>query len=241
MITEVEGIIISEMPYGESSKIINLFTKDKGVIGIMCKGAKSMKSSLRSSTQVLSYGIFSIYYKENKLSTLKSVDIKESWKNIYQNLTKISYVTYLCELVSQVVKQSESSSVYADFIECVKKIEQGLDPMTITNVLELKCLPLLGVGLNLDSCIRCGSTKNIVTIDASYGGLICKNCYHNELIVDLKVLKLIRIYYYVDIASISTINVEDKYKQIINKFVSEYYDSFTGLYINSKKFLENLL
>lgn len=240
MLIEVEGIILSEMPYGESSKIVNILTLDHGIIGVMCKGAKSMKSPLRSVSQVLTYGIFSIYYKENKLSLLKNVDVKENWKNIYQDLTKISYVTYLCELISQVAKQSEVDAIYNDFISAIRKIELGLDPMSITNVLELKCLPLLGVGLNLNSCIRCGSTKDIVTIDASYGGLICKNCYHNELIVDLKVLKLIRMYYYVDIASISTINVEEKYRQVINKFISDYYDSFTGLYLHSKKFLENL-
>ena len=50
MISEVEGLIIKETPYGETSKIINVFTKEYGTIGIMCKGAKSLKSKLRSST-----------------------------------------------------------------------------------------------------------------------------------------------------------------------------------------------
>ena len=54
MLLEVEGIVLSETPYGETSKIINLYTKEKGLIGIMCKGAKSMKSMFRASTQVLS-------------------------------------------------------------------------------------------------------------------------------------------------------------------------------------------
>ena len=116
-----------------------------------------------------------------------------------------------------------------------------MDPLIITNVLELKCLPLLGVGLNLDECIRCGNKTEIVTIDASYGGLICKNCYQGELILDKKVIQLLRMYYYVDIASISKINVEDKYKKIINKFITDYYDSFTGLYLHSKKFIESLI
>ena len=240
MLIEVEGIILSESPYGESSKIVNVLTREKGLIGIMCKGAKSMKSSLRASTQILTYGIFSIYYKDGKLSTLKSVDVKNMWKEIHSDLTKISYATYLCELVSQVVRESEEN-VLDDLIQSFIKIEEGLDPLIITNVLELKCLPLLGVGLNLDECIRCGNKTEIVTIDASYGGLICKNCYQGELILDKKVIQLLRMYYYVDIASISKINVEDKYKKIINKFITDYYDSFTGLYLHSKKFIESLI
>ena len=74
-IVEVEGIIASETNYGETSKIINVITKDRGLIGIMAKGCKSIKSPLRSVTSKLTYGTFIIYYKEGKLSTLKEVNI----------------------------------------------------------------------------------------------------------------------------------------------------------------------
>ena len=239
MLLEVEGFVLNETPYGETSKIINVLTKEKGLIGIMAKGAKSMKSLLRASTQVFTYGIFSIYYKDNKLSTLSGVDIINPLTNIRTDLTKISYLTYLCELTSQIIKQS-NDNVFDMFINTVLKMEDNLDPVILTNILELKYLPLLGVGLNLDSCIKCGNKTNIVTIDASYGGLICKDCFQNEIIVDKKVIQLLRMYYYVDIKSITSINVKEAYKQTINKFISDYYDSFTGLYVYSKKFLEKL-
>ena len=94
MLKEVEGFILNETPYGETSKIINVLTKEYGVIGIMCKGAKSMKSPLRASSQSFTYGVFNIYYKENKLSTLTSVDVKNSFKNIiFSNNTNISIRT----------------------------------------------------------------------------------------------------------------------------------------------------
>ena len=239
MLLEVEGFILSETPYGETSKIINVLTKEKGLIGIMAKGAKSMKSALRASTQVFNYGVFSIYFKDGKLSTLANVDIINPLKSIRSDLTKISYLTYISELTSQVIKQT-NEDVFDMFINIVLKMEDNLDPVILTNILELKYLPLLGVGLNLDSCIKCGNKTNIVTIDASYGGLICKDCFQNEIIVDKKVIQLIRMYYYVDIKSIGSINVKEEYKQTINKFISDYYDSFTGLYVYSKKFLEQL-
>ena len=63
MISKLEGIIISETPYGEISKIINVFTKDKGIIGVMCKGAKSIKNPLRAKTQKFTYAYFHINIK----------------------------------------------------------------------------------------------------------------------------------------------------------------------------------
>lgn len=240
MQTEVTGFILNEIPYGETSKIINIYTKEKGLIGVMCKGAKSMKSRLRAFTQNFTYGVFNLQYKKDKLSNLISVDIINPLKNIKNDLTLMSFITYISDLTYQVIKQNDQN-IFDDFINAVLKIEEGLDPLIITNILELKYLPLQGIHLNLDSCVKCGNKTEIVTIDGSYGGYICKNCYQNEVIVDKKVIKLIRMYMYVNIQSITSINVEDKYKEVINEFINAYYENFSGIYVYSKKFLESLL
>ena len=75
MLTKVEGFILSTVDYGESSLVLNLLTKEYGTIGIMAKGVKSMKNKMRPLVQKYTYGFFYIYYKEDKLSILKDVDI----------------------------------------------------------------------------------------------------------------------------------------------------------------------
>ena len=80
MVEEVEGIVISEKAYGETSKIINVFTKEYGIIGMMVKGCRTLKSPLRSVTDKLSYGKFTIYYKKDKLSILSEVNILNPFK-----------------------------------------------------------------------------------------------------------------------------------------------------------------
>ena len=89
MIDKIEGIIISEQVYGETSKIINILTPDKGIIGVMAKGARKLKSDLANVSGKLNYGYFNLYYKENKLSTLVSVDIINSFKDIRKDIEKI--------------------------------------------------------------------------------------------------------------------------------------------------------
>lgn len=237
----VEGFILSETTYGETSKIINVLTKKHGVIGVLAKGAKSMKSKFRSSTLRFSYANFEIQYKENKLSTLISVDVINHLKNIHSDLTLISYVTYLSDLINQVAKQSNSYEIYDLFIQSILNIEKKLDPMITTNILEIKLLPYLGVGINLDGCALCGSNKNIVTLDGSRGGFVCKSCYTNEKVVSKETIKLIRMYYYVEISSISKFNINDIVKNEIDSFINAYYDDYTGIYIHSKKFLKNII
>ena len=205
MLCEVEGFILSETSYGETSKIINVWTKKYGVIGIMCKGAKSLKSKNRVSTMRFSYAKFNIYLKQGKLSTLVSADVINPLKKIRSDITLIGYLSYLTELTEQVIKQNNDLLLFDDFINSVLKIEDGLDPLVITNILEIKYLEKLGVLFNLDECVVCGSKNNIVTINADKGGFICFNCLSNEVIVDKKVIK---------ISAKTGENIEELYKSI---------------------------
>ena len=75
MLKDVTGIVLKERDYGNSSKILDVFTKEYGLIGIISKGSKKMKSNLSGVSTRLTYGIFHIYYKEDKLSTLNGVDV----------------------------------------------------------------------------------------------------------------------------------------------------------------------
>ena len=68
-----EGIILSETNYGESSKILNVLTDKYGLIGIMSKGCRKMKSKLRGVSRKLIYGKFNVYYKEQQTES-KALD-----------------------------------------------------------------------------------------------------------------------------------------------------------------------
>ena len=189
----------------------------------------------------LSYSRFSIIYKENKLSTLISADVINPLKTIKSDILLVSFLTYITELTNQVIKQSNDHKIYDDFIKIILKLENGLDPVVLTNILEIKYLEYLGVLFNLDECVICGDKKNIATFDPDKGGYICSNCLTNELIVDKKIIKMIRLYYYINIDSIKEIKVDEETKNTINKYLDLYYERYTGLYLNSKDFLKKLM
>lgn len=240
MIESVEGIILRETDYGETSKIIQVLTKEYGMIGMMAKGAKSLKSPFRSSTLKLNYGRFQIYYKEGKLSTLSSVDVLQHYKNIRKDIEKISYASFLLELSEQVYKHNPHSDIYALLLSGLQKIEENFSPMVITNILELKYLEYLGVMPIIDRCAVCGRTDSIATISSHLGGYVCNHCRKNEVLVDEKVIKLLRMYYYVDVEKISKLEISAKIETSINQFIDDYYDRYTGLYLKSKEFLKTL-
>ena len=240
MVEKVEGIILRETNYGDTSKVLEILTKKYGLIGVMSKGCRSLKSLLRSTSTKLTYGYFYIYYKENKLSILKSVDIINIFKNIKTDIEKISYSSYLLELSSSTYKQSLSSDIYPLLISSLIKIDNDFDSLVITNILELKYLNYLGVMPYIDGCVKCFNKDNIVTLSSKDGGYLCSKCHTNEYLTSLKTIKLIRLFYYVNIDKIDKIDIDFKEKLEINNFLSEYYNTYTGLYIKSKDFIEKL-
>ncbi len=239
MIEKVEGIVVGERSYSETSKILDVFTKKYGIIGVLSKGCKRMKSPLRSVSEKLTFGDFHIFYKESKLSTLSSVDVKDIFKNIKKDIKKISYASYLLELSSNIYKQSEDENIYDILVAALTKINENFDEEVITNIVELKYLKYLGILPNIDSCTVCGNKTDIVTISLK-GGYICKNCYEGEQIVSEKTIKLIRIFYYIDLLKIEKLEIGLLEKKQISDFLEEYYDKYTGLYLKSKSFLKNI-
>lgn len=242
MLKTIEGVVISETPFKENSKIINILTID-GIIGVVSKGCKNLKSPLRLVSSKLVYGEFTIYYNKDRLSTLKEGNILNNFNYIRTEPSLIPYSTYIyiTDLVTQVIKQSNPENIYKLYISTIKKIEEGLNPIVMMNILEIKLLDYLGCPIELNACSKCGSNKNIVTIDPDIGGYLCEKCRTNEIIYDEKTRKMLRMYYLVDIDTIKELKIKEYVINNINSFLSAYYDRYTGIYIHTKKFLERTI
>lgn len=246
-IIKIEGIVVKEDNYSESSKILKIFTKDLGLISVLSKGCRKPKSNLKEASNNLIYANFDISYKENGLSTLVNSDIIKLFKNIimdYHDLAKKMYAFTIVDLTLQVLSEKETSSedikeIYDILLNSIDKINDGLNPKIILDIVMLKYLKYLGVLPNLDSCAICGSTDNIITMDAKSFGFICKDCYKNEVIVNPKALKLIRMLYYLKIDKIKNLDVGEEINDV-EAFIDNYYEENTGIYFNIKKKITTL-
>ena len=240
MIETIEGIVINVKNYSESSRIIDIFTKEHGVISVIAKNCRSLKSKLRIFTEKMVYASFTIYYKKDKLSTLTEASIINDLSNIKKDILKISYAGFIIDLARQVYKQNNSEQIYKLLISSIIKINENLNPLVITNILELKYLYYLGIMPNLDGCVVCGS-KDVITLSSSKGGFLCPKCKLDDPICSTKAIKLIKMYFYVDIDKISKLEINNSVVYEVNNFIDEYYDRYSGLYLKSKTFLKKIV
>ncbi|MBO5376417.1 MAG: DNA repair protein RecO [Bacilli bacterium] len=241
-IMKLEGIIIGETLFGESSKILKVFTKEYGIISVMSRGCRKPKSTFHEASNKLIYANFDIKYKDNGISTLIGVSIIKIFKNIimdYRDFIKKVCAFSLVDLTSQVIDQKrmrkeEISDIYDIFISAINKIDERFNSNILMNIVRLKYLEYLGVRPSIDCCSNCGSNQNIVTITASSYGYVCRNCYTNEKMVRSSVIKLIRMLFYVEIDKIKKLEIDEVDLKEIEEFIDEYYEEHTGIYLKTK-------
>ena len=99
MIINTDAIVLKTFSYGETSLISRCFTKDKGKISFIIKGAKSKKNLISPYFQPLSF--INIIYKENEkreLQVVSKVSFVQIWTKIPLSLRKMSLSQSILEI-----------------------------------------------------------------------------------------------------------------------------------------------
>ena len=99
MIIDTSAIVLKTFPYGETSLISRCFTKDKGKVSFIIKGARSKKNLVAPYFQPLSF-IQIIYNEKGKrdLQIVSKVQFNKIWLKIPQSLKKMTLLQSILEI-----------------------------------------------------------------------------------------------------------------------------------------------
>ena len=102
-IIKTKGIVLLESNMGDFDKMVSILTPDLGKIGCAAKGARKPKSPLLAGTQFLSFSDLVIFSGANSYN-INSFDTIELFYNIITDLEKLTYSTFITQLVYHVTK-----------------------------------------------------------------------------------------------------------------------------------------
>ena len=99
MIIDTSAIVLKTFPYGETSLISRCFTKEKGKVTFIIKGAQSKKNLIAPYFQPFSY-IQIIYNEKQKrdLQIISKVHFIKIWLKIPQSLKKMTLLQSILEI-----------------------------------------------------------------------------------------------------------------------------------------------
>ena len=174
----VKGIVLKEIPVGESDKRILVFSKEHGKMLLFAKGARNQKSKLLSATQLFAYSNF-IIFEGKSFKTVSSADLIESFYNVRSDILKLSYSSYFLELIEKtVLEEMEEEEVLKLLLKTLMVVSKtDFDIKLCARIFEIKLMQLLGFLPDINVCGICG--KNINTQYLFYahsGAIVCSNC-----------------------------------------------------------------
>lgn len=178
LLLKCNGVVIKTQDYRENDKLVWLYTDNYGKITMIAKGAKKSKSKLFANTITLCYGEY-LLFKGKSLFVLQEGKIHNSFQGLLNNLDKLTYSSYICELIDIALVEGEKNIwLFKEFITTLYLLNtDALDYELLIRHFELMLLKATGYGLNLNQCACCGKKINVSNyIDVSNFGGICESC-----------------------------------------------------------------
>jgi len=153
MIVHTPAIVLKSFPYGDTSIIARCFSKEKGKISLIIKGARSKRSPKSAQFQPLSYIDLIYNHKPNRdLHILSKVNFREFWPRILDDLRTITLSMAILELTEKTLSDEDPHpDLFSVLVGVLRALnEKKSDPNLLFWFYECALLTHLGFQPNLD-------------------------------------------------------------------------------------------
>lgn len=185
MIAETEAVVLHAMPYGDTSKIVTLYTKRYGKLKVIAKGARGEKNKFGASMEPLSVSSVILYKKEHRdLHLLSKSETVLPLHRIQQDTDRLFTGLALIELTAMVMHdEHEDAGVYALLVDSLRALDAAdRNAVNVLLTYTVKLFGHFGFGLDLSRCAVCGRDVTagelpFVLLRSSDGTVICDRCH----------------------------------------------------------------
>jgi DNA repair protein RecO (recombination protein O) len=181
MLISTPAIVLHSFKYGDSSKIVRLLTRERGVQSAIAKGAFRPRSRFGARLQSLSQGTAQLYVRQTReLQTLAGFDVTEAHPGLAEDVRRYAAAAALGELVLRLSPEERHPEIFDLLSESLDWLSNLPDERV--GVVGLAALwrmtSTLGFSPALSSCARDGRPipEGPARFSVSDGGLLCVAC-----------------------------------------------------------------
>lgn len=234
-----QAINLKTYPLNDNDSIVVMFSKTKGMISAVAKGAKNPKSKLGARIGMFIANTIMLFEGRN-LDTISQAQSLNTFSKIRYNLDKLSYSMYISEIINtfcskQYNKDENSEIIYNLIFDSFEKIAncEKIEEILLTVIkFQLKIMQILGWGLDFSTCTTCQKSLDFdIYYSKSYNGFLCEKCAQksNQCIkINHKIKEFLNEMLQIEI------NKESKYDSLVTLLFLEKCFQFM------KKYIENI-
>ena len=176
MYKTLHGLVLREVKYKESSKILTILTEEEGKITAEARGA--LRKGSKIAAQVLTWSDLTFFENRGRY-TLTEGSVLEDFAALRADLGDYALGCYMAELLEAVSDEDSHSTALLHLgLNALFALSRQLYPAKhIKAVFELRLMCLAGFAPQLDRCTDCGShTPEKPRLSLYGGGVHCTGC-----------------------------------------------------------------
>lgn len=183
-ILKTEAVVLRMQEYGESSKILTLYTRDYGRLKVLAKGARRLKSRFGGVLDLINYVTIVFYQKETRdLQLLSQADLVRPFLHLREDLHRLALASALVELIDRTESgQMPNPRLFKLLVGCLIGIDESGNAEVYFDYFTLHFLGFAGFRPRLRRCLHCGQKPKgyVVNFQFRRGGYFCENCSSNN-------------------------------------------------------------
>ncbi|KXT77262.1 DNA repair protein RecO [Streptococcus sp. DD13] len=239
---QTKGLVLYNRDYREDDKLVKIFTEQAGKRMFFVKHVRN--SRFQSGIQPLVLADYQVKINNEGLSYIDDIQVIHTFKNINDDLFKLSYVSYILSLADASIQDKQYDPMLFQFLETsLKLIEDGMDYEIVTNIVEIQLLQRFGVSFNFHECLYCHRIGLPFDLSLKLGGVLCPDHYSNDphrLHVNPNIIYLLDRFQNVSVQEINVIQLNREVKQGLRKTIDQLYDEYVGIHLKAKQFIDSL-
>lgn len=178
-----EGIVLRRHPFGETSQIARVFTRDQGLVAILAKGSRRPKSRFGGGLDLLQRGTMVLGHRASRaLDLLHEWKVAEWFPDLREEYTKIVIALHATEVLLRGLPERQAEpelwSIFLGFLRALEQAPPDAAPLVGLAGLA-RTLRAMGFAPALHACVACGDTRDLsgrLSLSPGRGGLLCRRC-----------------------------------------------------------------
>ena len=178
MYKTLHGLVLREVKYKESSKILTILTEEEGKLTAEAKGAMRKGSKFGAAAQALSWGELTFFENRGR-HTLMEGSVLEDFAPLRADFSDYALGCYFAELLEAVSDEDSPNAALLHLgLNALFALSRRLyPPEHIKAVFELRLMCLSGFAPAVDRCAVCGDHSPAEPRFSLYGGTVhCAHC-----------------------------------------------------------------
>lgn len=180
MYIKTEAIVLREVEYNDADKLLDLLSKDRGLLTVRARNVRRGNSPLKSACQLLTLSEFTLNDYRGKLSVQEAQPI-EQFRQLRDNIELLALGSYFAQATGAVAQEDapnpELLSLLCNALFALGKLKKPQPLVKAAFELRLACLA--GFTPDLSACAVCGAEAPD-RFDLSRGALSCEGCREGE-------------------------------------------------------------